>query len=63
MSQDTHPSDDRLEYYLLGHLAEGEVTAVEEHLLICAACRRRIEAYEKFVRAIRNSAPAPPGED
>jgi len=37
-------------------LPEAELAPLEEHLLICAECRDRLEATERYVAAIRAAA-------
>lgn len=49
----THPSDDDLEQYSLGRLGEEQSTPLEEHLLVCDACRRRVEEFDEFVAVMR----------
>lgn len=46
----------RLEAYASGTLPENEVRAVEEHLLVCPACRERLAETEAYVRAMRAAA-------
>ena len=41
-----HGSGDELESYSLGRLAPTRVDALEEHLLICGACRSALEDLE-----------------
>ncbi len=46
----------RLEAYAAGSLPVGEVTDVEEHLLVCADCQRRLAETEAYLRAMRRAA-------
>ncbi len=62
MSSISHESDERLELYALGRLAEPQVALVEEHLLVCPACQARLETLETFalsMQAAISSEPAP----
>jgi hypothetical protein len=38
-----HESEDRLELYALGRLRDTESAAIEEHLLVCEACRETLD--------------------
>ncbi len=51
-----HLSEDLLEEYVFGRLKGSALSTVEEHLLICADCRRRLEETEGFIRAARIAA-------
>jgi hypothetical protein len=51
----SHQADDQLELYALGRLTEPEQAALEEHLLICEACRQRLEEAEAFAKAMRRA--------
>jgi anti-sigma factor RsiW len=46
-------TDDTLELYVLGRLGDSETACLEEHLLLCADCQRRVEDADDDVRAIR----------
>jgi hypothetical protein len=50
-----HIGDEDLERYLLNKLPEPEAAAAEEHLLVCAGCRQRLEETERYVRAMRTA--------
>ena len=50
-----HPSDDEIELYALGRLAEARVSTLEEHLLICEPCRARLEEMDEYVAAMRQA--------
>jgi hypothetical protein len=52
LGRDRHADDEELERYSLGDEAEEECAWVEEHLLVCAACRQRLEAHEVYVRSM-----------
>ncbi len=40
------------EPYAMGQLPDPEFAAFEEHLLICAACRPRVEQADGYVQAM-----------
>jgi len=49
-----HISDDDLERYAMGAIKhEGELTALEEHLLACDWCIDRAENTDRYVEAMR----------
>jgi hypothetical protein len=55
-----HPSEDELETYLLGQEAnDAQVTAIEEHLLICCLCLDWLQHQEYTVRLMRQCLPMP----
>lgn len=49
-----HESDDQLELYALDRLSETEVIRIEEHLVVCEACRERLEQTAAFAFAMRD---------
>ncbi len=51
----SHPSDDELEQYSLGRLGDEQATPLEQHLLLCENCRRRVEEFDEFVAAMRTA--------
>jgi hypothetical protein len=51
-----HASDDDLERYAMRTLLEAELEPLEEHLLICAECRERLDETETYVAAMRAAA-------
>lgn len=59
---DRHISEDALERYSLGILAEMEVPPLEEHLLICPSCQDRLAQMDSFVRATQRAARKLRGE-
>ena len=49
-----HISDDDLERYAMGAVKdEGELAALEEHLLVCGECIGRTEKTDRYVEATR----------
>ena len=61
MDLNFHGTAEQLEYYALGRLADSEVPALEEHLMVCAACRDQLDRFEAFAlgmrQALSESAP------
>lgn len=55
---DRHLGDDEVERYSMGTMSEEELAPFEEHLLICGACRERVEKDDQFVRGVQRAAPA-----
>lgn len=51
-----HPHVDALEEYCLGTLAPAAVGALEEHLLVCPSCQRRLRETERYVSTMRAAA-------
>ncbi len=54
-SPGTHPSDDALELYSLGRMSETELAPLEQHLLTCGACRRRLEESDEYVASMHQA--------
>ncbi len=50
-----HPSEDELELYSMGHLAEPESISLEEHLLVCATCQNRLGESDEFVALMKET--------
>ena len=55
---DRHPGDEDLEQYALGSLPEAAVPALEQHLLVCAACQDRMNETDLRVQAIQAESRA-----
>jgi anti-sigma factor RsiW len=55
-SEGSHPSEDELEEFVFGRLDGAALDDLEEHLLICEACRRRLTETENFVASTRAAA-------
>jgi anti-sigma factor RsiW len=51
-----HCSDASLERYVLGNLPAEDLDCLDEHLLICEPCREKLDATERYVRAMRSAA-------
>ncbi|MBK5290815.1 MAG: hypothetical protein JJE04_03850 [Acidobacteriia bacterium] len=54
---DIHLSEELLEQYSLGHISEQEELLVEEHILLCDLCQRKLQEADEFVQAFRIAAP------
>jgi predicted anti-sigma-YlaC factor YlaD len=50
-----HFSEDLLESYALNRMREPEVAPLEEHLLICAACRSRLSEIDGYIAGMKAS--------
>ena len=51
-----HVSEDDLEKFAMRSLPAPESDRLEEHLLICSACRDRLTATDGYVAAMRSAA-------
>ena len=51
-----HVSEHDLELYAMRTLPAPESELLEEHLLICSACRDRLTATDGYVAAMRSAA-------
>jgi Putative zinc-finger len=56
----SHQPDERLELYALGRLPEPEVAVVEEHLLVCVSCQKKLDEVELFAVAMRQAITLEP---
>ena len=54
-----HLSDELLDEYALGTLAQEQLAGLEEHLLFCQACQSRLEASDEFTMLFREAAVQP----
>jgi hypothetical protein len=50
-----HPTEDQIEQYLFGSVAELQAEALEEHLLVCHACIDIAEGLAVFVDSMRST--------
>ena len=57
-----HITDDRLESYTLGFSSERESECIEEHVLVCLECQKRLQDVDEFVQIIA-AALAEPSDD
>ena len=53
---DCHFDEEASERYAMGTLSDEEAEHIEEHLLICEACRRRVAESDTYVAAMRRAA-------
>lgn len=58
----SHPTDDQLELYALRRLSQADSEALEDHLLVCDACRARCEDVTDFAVAMRDALKTAPAE-
>jgi len=56
LERNRHPGEDELERYALGEIGEEGSASLEEHLLLCEACRERLRAHDSYVRAMKEAA-------
>jgi predicted metal-binding protein len=50
-----HLSEDELEEYAFGRFGEEEKGRVEEHLMLCEACREVLEDVESFIQGMKTA--------
>jgi hypothetical protein len=55
-----HGTDDQFEGYILGRMSDLDIPVFEEHLILCSACRERLDSTEHFVLGIRQVLAAEP---
>src|ERR1700730_1468520 len=53
-SREGHPSEDVLEEYSFGRLAERDTAPLEEHLMLCEDCRDSLEYVEGFIQGMKS---------
>lgn len=51
-----HPSEEVLEAYAFSRLSGDHLSRVEEHLLVCEACRLKVEQADEFIRLVKTGA-------
>lgn len=51
-----HLDEEEIERYSLAKSPEAELSRVEEHLLVCAECRRQVELSDTYVRSMQGAA-------
>ncbi len=56
MAPGGHIEDEILETYSKGDMSEAESAPVEEHLLVCQACRDRLDDWDAYVRSMKGAA-------
>ena len=55
-SYSAHISDHHVDLYALRRLPASQAADLEEHLLLCEACRDRLNETERFIAALRRAA-------
>jgi len=55
----THPSEELLEEYFFHRLEEPLLAEIEEHLLICEACRTAVRELDAFIPSMKAEAARP----
>ncbi len=53
-----HPSDDQLDFYLVGHLSPEDARLIEEHYLGCPVCLDRLSSVTDFIAVLRTAVQA-----
>jgi hypothetical protein len=51
-----HPDEDALESHALGKVRGAKLARIEEHLLVCVDCQKRLAELDEFVGALREAA-------
>jgi anti-sigma factor RsiW len=51
-------AEDVLETYAWGRLSDPDNAPLEEHLLVCDACRNRLEQIDEYLRVAKSAAAA-----
>jgi len=51
-----HPDEEALESHALGKARGAKLARIEEHLLVCAGCQKRLAELDEFVGALREAA-------
>lgn len=51
-----HGTDDQLDAYVLGRLSGSELAELEEHLIVCPACRDRLNVTADFVTGMKEAS-------
>ncbi len=51
---ETHIDEEVLEQYAL-HMAAGSTDSIEQHLLVCESCRRRLEFLIAWGKSVRRA--------
>ncbi len=56
MDIEGHLAEEEIERYSLAASAEPELSRIEEHLLLCSSCRKKVEASDSYVNSMRHAA-------
>ena len=60
MGKSRHPHEEDLERYVMKAGSKQETEAIEEHLLVCEACRTRLPDIEEYVATLKMALPLGP---
>lgn len=58
VESDPHFSEELLEKYAMGRMAEEQTQPLEEHLLLCSECQTRVALLDDYVGAAKTAAAA-----
>jgi len=58
LERDRHVEEEALDRYALGDSSESECAWLEEHLLVCEACRQRVQGHDLYVNSMGRAAAA-----
>jgi hypothetical protein len=61
MGNQGHPEEDHLERYVMRKCSEDETEAIEDHLLVCEPCQKRLRCAEDWVKLMKTAVPLGPG--
>jgi anti-sigma factor RsiW len=53
---DHHVAEDVWEQYAMGKLSEKNCQPLEEHLLLCSACRHHLAQADEYILAVKAAA-------
>jgi hypothetical protein len=56
LESEPHMDEEQAEQYALGDIPEDELARWDEHLLLCEACRLRVEQADEWVHAVQAAA-------
>ena len=56
LAVECHPDEDALESHALGKARGAKLARIEEHLLVCVDCQKRLAELDEFVGALREAA-------
>lgn len=60
MENNFHGTDDQWEEYALGRLPDSDVSLLEQHLMVCAACQEKLNRIEAFALGMRDALASEP---
>jgi hypothetical protein len=56
LGSEPHMDEEKAEQYALGDIAEDEIAQCDEHLLVCEACRQRVQQADEWLLAVQTAA-------